>query len=46
MAECVVNGRPILVTDNLRHLSGPSRELGFRLLRPEEFIELLKEENP
>lgn len=46
VVDCVVNSRAILVTDNLRHFRGPSRELGFRLLPPGEFIELLKEENP
>jgi putative PIN family toxin of toxin-antitoxin system len=46
VVDCVVNSRAILVTDNLRHFRGPSRELGFRLLRPVEFIELLKEKDP
>jgi predicted nucleic acid-binding protein len=46
VVDCVVNSRAILVTDNLRHFRGPSRELGFRMLRPVEFIELLKEKDP
>lgn len=46
VVDCVVNSRAILVTDNLRHFRGPSGELGFRLLRPVEFIELLKEKDP
>lgn len=42
--DCVVNAGALLVTDNLRDFRTASRELSFRVLRPEELIELLETE--
>lgn len=44
--DCVLNGRAILVTENVRDFGRPSRELGFTVIRPREFVNLLEEEDP
>jgi len=42
--DCVMNGRAMLVTSNVRHFMAASRSLGFTLLKPKEFLAALKEE--
>jgi len=39
--ECVINARAALVTLNLKDFRNPSLQLGFPLLSPEEFLNLL-----
>lgn len=38
VVDCVLNSRSMLVTHNVRDFVTPSRELGFRVLRPSEFL--------
>ena len=43
VVDCVVNSGAVLVTDNQIDFRKPSRELGFRMLTPAEFLALLNE---
>jgi predicted nucleic acid-binding protein len=45
VVDCVLNSQSLLVTNNLRDFRAPSRELGFGLHRPSEFLEMLEEES-
>lgn len=44
VVDCVVNSGAVLVTENQKDFRRASREFGFRMLRPSEFLALLKEE--
>jgi predicted nucleic acid-binding protein len=44
IVDCVLNSRSVLVTQNIRDFSSASRQLGFPVLRPEEFVTLLDKE--
>jgi putative PIN family toxin of toxin-antitoxin system len=41
--DCVMNGRAVLVTSNVRHFRTASRNLGFTTYTPEEFVTALDE---
>jgi hypothetical protein len=41
VVDCVLNSRSLLVTSNVRDFARASRELGFPLLRPSEFLAVL-----
>lgn len=45
VVECVLNSQSMLVTRNVRDFQEPSRQLGFRVLQPPAFLELLRKEN-
>jgi putative PIN family toxin of toxin-antitoxin system len=40
--DCVLNSRAVLVTSNIKDFAEASRQLGFKTLRPSEFIPLLE----
>lgn len=42
VVDCVVNSGAVLVTANRKDFLRPSRELGFRMLTPADFLALLK----
>lgn len=44
--DCVLNGQAALVTFNVRDFREPSERLGFLLLRPADFLELLAGNTP
>jgi predicted nucleic acid-binding protein len=44
IVDCVMNSRSLLVTNNVRDFLGASRRLGFPLLRPADFLRLIREE--
>lgn len=44
IVDCVLNSRALLVTSNIRDFSEASRQLGFKVLQPSEFIQFLAEE--
>ncbi len=44
VVDCVLNGRAVLVTRNIKHFSGPSLQLGFKVFQPNEFMLFLAEE--
>lgn len=41
VVDCVLNSRSLLVTSNVRDFSRASRELGFPVVRPLEFLAVL-----
>lgn len=43
VVDCLLNGQAVLVTSNVRDFRKPSRELGFPVLKPAEFLDLLEE---
>lgn len=45
VVECVLNSQSILVTSNIRDFREPSRQLGFQVLQPSAFLEVLRKEN-
>lgn len=45
VVDCVLNCQALLVTDNERDFRGPSRELGFTVLRPARFLKLLEDDS-
>lgn len=45
VVDCVLNSQALLVTDNERDFRGPSRELGFTVLRPARFLKLLEDDS-
>ena len=38
VVDCVVNSRAALITSNVKDFSNASRQLGFRLFQPAEFM--------
>lgn len=40
--DCVLNGQAVLVTNNVRDFRRASKELGFRVFRPTEFLKILE----
>jgi putative PIN family toxin of toxin-antitoxin system len=46
VVDCVMNSRALLVTSNVRDFLSASRELGFPILRPADFLRLLDQEFP
>lgn len=44
VVDCVLNGQAMLVTSNVRDFRRPARELGFTVVQPSEFLDLLAEE--
>jgi predicted nucleic acid-binding protein len=46
VVDCVLNGRAVLVTHNLRDFRRPAAELGFRVMDPIELLALLEMEDP
>lgn len=45
VVDCVLNSQAILVTENVRDFRRASRELGFQLLRPDQFLKLLEKDS-
>ena len=45
VVDCVMNSRALLVTKNVRDFLSASRELGFPILRPADFLKLLNQES-
>lgn len=43
VVDCVLNGHALLVTENVADFKKPARELGFRVVRPRRFLEILEE---
>lgn len=43
IVDCVLNSQSVLMTSNVKDFEEASRHLGFRVLRPSEFITLLSE---
>ncbi|HSS78541.1 MAG TPA: PIN domain-containing protein [Thermoanaerobaculia bacterium] len=41
VVDCVLNSRAVLLTNNVKDFSGPSRTLGFRIFQPAEFMRYL-----
>jgi predicted nucleic acid-binding protein len=41
IVDCVLNSRSMLVTQNVKDFATASRELGFQVLRPAEFLRAL-----
>jgi hypothetical protein len=39
--DCVLNSRSVLVTRNVRDFETASRELGFQIFRPSDFLDVL-----
>ena len=46
VVECVLNSRSLLVTQNVRDFRAPARQLGFTVLKPAEFLDLLNRSKP
>lgn len=47
IVDCVLNSHAILVTQNVKDFATASRELGFQVLKPSEFlIALARREQP
>jgi len=44
IVDCVLNGRSLLVTNNVRDFFAASQRFGFPVLRPEKFLPLLDKE--
>jgi predicted nucleic acid-binding protein len=44
IVDCVLNGRALLVTNNVRDFVAASQRFGFPVLRPEKFLPLLDKE--
>jgi len=44
LVDCVVNGRALLVTNNVRDVWAASQRFGFPVLRPEKFLTILNKE--
>jgi predicted nucleic acid-binding protein len=44
IVDCVMNSRSLLVTHNVRDFAGASRNLGFPIFRPADFLRLIREE--
>jgi predicted nucleic acid-binding protein len=38
VVDCVLNSRAVLVTNNVKDFTGPSKALGFRIFQPAEFL--------
>jgi len=38
VVDCVLNSRAVLVTNNVKDFTGPSKTLGFRIFQPAEFL--------
>ena len=45
VVDCVMNSRAVLVTSNVRDFLLASRELGFPILRPADFLRLMDQES-
>lgn len=41
--DCVLNSQSLLITSNVRDFKEPARRWGFAVLRPPDFLRLLKE---
>jgi hypothetical protein len=41
--DCVLNSQSLLITSNVRDFQEPARRWGFAVLRPPEFLRVLKE---
>ena len=46
VVDCVLNAQALLVTENMSDFKAPARELGFRVVRPQRFLEILEEVEP
>jgi len=44
--DCVLNAQALLVTENISDFKAPARQLGFRAVRPQRFLEILEEAEP
>lgn len=44
--DCVLNSQSLLVTHNVRDFKAPAKELGFRILRPADFLTILPKGDP
>ena len=44
VVDCILNSQSILVTSNVRDFRKPARDLGFIVVQPAEFLELLEQE--
>lgn len=42
VVDCVLNSGSMLVTSNVRDFRRPAQELGFRVYRPPEFLEIVR----
>jgi predicted nucleic acid-binding protein len=45
LVDCVLNSRSLLVTLNVRDFAAPAQQFGFKVLRPLDFMDLLKKES-
>ena len=46
IVDCVLNSRAALITSNVKDFSSPSKNLGFRIFQPSEFIAYMKGDEP
>ena len=41
VVDCVLNSQSLLITHNIKDFRAPARDLGFKVLRPPEFLAVL-----
>lgn len=44
VVDCVLNSQALLITANVRDFQGPGAELGFQVVGPKAFLDLMKQE--